>query len=170
MLKKIEIIITFLLTISAVCHSDIRKEIEELEKGKINKQVVLSPVEPNYYILSNGRRIDLNQWNMVVFMQSTCKYCKEFDPIIKQFTNEKNIKTTVFSFDGLSDGNFDLVLPVSNEIVATFFRDLPVATPTVFLVNVDDLTTFPVSQGSMTKIDFENQIQKTFMSALEEYK
>ena len=166
-IKKIGILVTFLLIISTVCHGDIRKEIEEIEKGKV-KEVVLQKAEPNYYLLPNGQSIDLNEWNMVVFIQSTCKYCKEFDPIIKQFANEKNIKITVFSFDGLSDGNFDLVLPVSNEIVATFFRDLPVATPTVFLVHIDKLTTLPVSQGSMTKGDFENQIKKTLMSIPEE--
>lgn len=160
-IKKIGIFITSLLIIATVSHADIRKEIEELEneKGNVSQQV-----EKNNYILPNGKSVDLNQWNMVIFIQSTCKYCKEFDPIIQKFTNEKNIKTTVFSFDGLSDGNFELVLPVSNEIVATFFRDLPVATPTVFLVNIDNLTTLPVSQGSMTKVDFENQVKKTLMS------
>lgn len=166
-IKKMGILVTFLLIVSTVCHGDIRKEIEEIEKGKV-KEFVSQKAEPNYYLLPNGQSIDLNEWNMVVFIQSTCKYCKEFDPIIKQFANEKNIKITVFSFDGLSDGNFDLVLPVSNEIVATFFRDLPVATPTVFLVHIDNLTTLPVSQGSMTKGDFENQIKKTLMSIPEE--
>lgn len=160
-IKKIGIFITSLLIIVTVSHADIRKEIEELENGKVN---VSQQVEKNNYLLPNGKSVDLNEWNIVIFIQSTCKYCKEFDPIIKEFANEKNIKTTVFSFDGLSDGNFDLVLPVSNEIVANFFRDLPVATPTVFLVNIDNLITLPVSQGSMTKVDFENQIKKTLMS------
>ena len=154
-IKKIVILITSLLIFITVSHADIRKEIEKLES---EKKIVSQSIE------QNDKFVDLNQWNMVIFIQSTCKYCKEFDPIIKQFTNENNIKTTVFSFDGLSDGNFDFVLPVSNEIVATFFRDLPVATPTVFLVNIDNLITLPVSQGTMTKVDFENQIKKTFMS------
>lgn len=159
--------IFFSIIISTYCYADIKTEIEHLEiqKNNLNKREPL-----NLYNLPNKNFVNLNEWNLVIFMQSTCKYCLEFDPVIKKVADELGIKTIVFSFDGLSDGHFENVLPVTNEIVANFFRDLPVATPTTFLVNVDDLTTLPLSQGAMTKTEFENRIKITFSQRMGEGK
>lgn len=173
MIMKIKLItiITLITIISTNSYGNIKEEIEYLEtkKNKVNK---VQEIEiPNLYKLTDKKSINLNKWNLVIFIQSTCQYCIKFDPIIKEVAGEIGIKTVVFSFDGLSDGNFEQVLPVNNEIVANFFRDLPVATPTTFLVNIDDLTTLPLSQGAMQKFEFENQIRKTFiLSQSEEMK
>ncbi|MFQ1018098.1 type-F conjugative transfer system pilin assembly thiol-disulfide isomerase TrbB [Gilliamella sp. BG7] len=163
MKKTIVIIITMILTVSSSCYGNIKADIERLEIAKNKENEAQTIKSPNFYKLPNGQSVNLNDWNLVIFIQSTCQYCIKFDPIIRQVADELGIKTVVFSFDGLSDGNFEQVLPATNEIVANFFRDLPVATPTTFLVNVNDLTTLPVSQGSMKKIEFENQIKKTFI-------
>jgi len=73
----------------------------------------------------------------------------------------------VFSFDGMSDGAFDLVYPVNKSIVAAFYRDLPVATPTTFLVNIHTIVTAPVSQGKMAAPDFLSRINNTLTALLE---
>ena len=164
MKKKMIAIITLMTIISTNCYGNIKEDIERLEiKKNKGDKIQVSTKLPNLYQLPNKKSIDLNEWNLVIFIQSTCQYCIKFDPIIKQVAQEMGIKTVVFSFDGLSDGNFEQVLPVTNEIVANFFRDLPVATPTTFLVNVNDLTTLPLSQGTMQKFENENQIKKTFI-------
>lgn len=33
---------------------------------------------PVWYPLSDGRRVDLQDWKLVLFMQSTCQYCRQF--------------------------------------------------------------------------------------------
>jgi type-F conjugative transfer system pilin assembly thiol-disulfide isomerase TrbB len=162
MKKIIMAIITIISVISTNCYGNIKEDIEHLEINKSKGSTKIAE-PPNLYELPNKKLINLNDWNLVIFIQSTCQYCIKFDPIIKKVAEELGIKTVVFSFDGLSDGNFEQVLPATNEVVANFFRDLPVATPTTFLVNVNDLTTLPLSQGSMNKIEFENQIKKTFI-------
>lgn len=165
-MKYFKIFISCIFIIfSSHIQANIKDEIAELEKNKVNNSnIEIKTQQPVNYVLPNKTVINLNDWVLVVFIQSTCEYCKKFDPIIKKVTEKIKMNTFVFSFDGLSDGVFEQVIPVNNQVVSTFFRDIPVATPTTFLVNVNDLITAPISQGNITENDLINQLNKTFIS------
>lgn len=142
-------------------------QIRSIEKSKYEETIKNEP-EANLLMLSNGGSVDLNQWLLVTFINSTCSHCQKFDPILKKVSDDMKINTFIFSFDGLGDSSFPNVYPVTDEIVASFYRDLPVATPTVFLVNINDLRAAAISQGEMPEIAFKNQIIKTFISLRDE--
>ncbi|EHF1381103.1 type-F conjugative transfer system pilin assembly thiol-disulfide isomerase TrbB, partial [Salmonella enterica subsp. enterica serovar Newport] len=38
---------------------------------------------PVWYTLSDGRKVNLQDWKVVLFMQSTCQYCRQFAPVLK---------------------------------------------------------------------------------------
>ena len=86
---------------------------------------------PRWFRLSNGRQVNLADWKVVLFMQGHCPYCHQFDPVLKQ-----------------------LALPVPPDVMQTFFPNIPVATPTTFLVNVNTLEALPLLQGATDAAGF----------------
>ncbi len=44
---------------------------------------------PVWYPLSDGRKVNLQEWKVVLFMQSTCQYCRQFAPVLKAFSQQQ---------------------------------------------------------------------------------
>ncbi|EOI7436046.1 type-F conjugative transfer system pilin assembly thiol-disulfide isomerase TrbB [Yersinia enterocolitica] len=101
-----------------------------------------------WYALSDGRQVDLREWTVVLFMQSTCHYCQQFDPLLKVFAQRIGLSVFAFSLDGKGDAAYPDVLPATPDVMLEFFQGgLPVATPTLFLTNVNTMETYPLLQG-----------------------
>lgn len=101
-----------------------------------------------WYVLSDGRQVDLREWTVVLFMQSTCHYCQQFDPLLKVFAQRIGLSVFAFSLDGKGDAAYPDVLPATPDVMLEFFQGgLPVATPTLFLTNVNTMETYPLLQG-----------------------
>jgi thiol-disulfide isomerase/thioredoxin len=43
---------------------------------------------PVWYSLNDGRKVNLQDWKVVLFMQSTCQYCRQFAPVLKAFLSK----------------------------------------------------------------------------------
>jgi type-F conjugative transfer system pilin assembly thiol-disulfide isomerase TrbB len=169
MLKLVHLpIALLLLVISGSAFSSVIEEIAALEawkeKGEQSQGPVASVEAPRktmQYTLQNGTVVDLSRWQFVVFSRSDCKYCHQFAPVLREVSQTLQIPVFVYSFDGRDDSGLGPVAPALPEVVQTFFPELPIATPTTFLLNVDNMVTVPVYQGST---DAENLRARMGMS------
>ncbi len=117
------------------------------------------PVKPPSLMqLPNGRRADMKDYAVVLFMQAHCQYSTKFDPLLKSWADQHNIRVYPYTLDGGGDGSYpnpliprklDPAAPIADEIVTFFGNGLPIATPTAFVVNVNTLKAYPLTQGVM---------------------
>lgn len=112
------------------------------------------PLTLRNYRLSNGRQINLADWKVVLFMQGHCPYCHQFDPVLKSLSARVGFGVMAYTIDGQGDASFPDALPAPPEVMKTFFPNLPVATPTTFLVNVNTLEALPLLQGATDEQGF----------------
>ncbi|MEM8167764.1 type-F conjugative transfer system pilin assembly thiol-disulfide isomerase TrbB [Morganella morganii] len=118
------------------------------------------------YALPDGRTVNLNDYTLVLFMQSECIYCRQFDPLLKQWADMRGFKVFVYSLNGQGDPSFPDAIPAPQSVVQTFFGSgIPVMTPTLFLVEVNTLKTAPLAQGLTPLPEIENRLHRTLMSA-----
>lgn len=150
--------ILFFFSIS-VCAST-WDDIAAIEAEKIqNKSAEKSRQKPvnvektaRWFQLSDGRKVNLNNWTIVLFMQSTCSYCHQFDPILRQLSEESGLSVFAYSLDGQGDAAYPDALPVPPEVMVEYFQSgIPIATPTTFLTNINTNTAFPLLQGAADK-------------------
>lgn len=111
---------------------------------------------PNLKTLTDGRRVNLNDYAVVVFMQRGCQYSAKFDPKLKAWADETGMKVYPYTLDGYGDTSFPVALiprkagpnePIAGEILTFFGNGLPIATPTTFMVNVNTNMAYPLYQG-----------------------
>lgn len=158
-----------LLMLSTVTLASTRTEIERLynPKGMVAQSASSEPVQsageqdvpktkpaPRWYRLSNGRQVNLADWKVVLFMQRSCPWCHQFDPVLKKVAQQYGLSVFPYTLDGQGDATFPEALPVPPEVMQTFFPNIPVATPTTFLVNVNTLEALPLLQGATDAAGF----------------
>jgi type-F conjugative transfer system pilin assembly thiol-disulfide isomerase TrbB len=162
------------LLLNTVAQASTWDDIRAIEAAKGNPSTS-APVEPaksavkpaRWATLSNGQRVNLNDWKVVVFMQSTCAYCQRFDPMLKAFSEESGLSVTAFSLDAKGDAAFPDALQATPEVMVQFFTPgMPVATPTTFLVNVHTLATYPLLQGAVDKPALASRLDEVFQVAM----
>ncbi|WP_416054297.1 F-type conjugal transfer protein TrbB [Pectobacterium versatile] len=155
--------------------ASVRDEIKSLEANKrIEKKSTEEltsynkTIEPKLSLMSlgDGRQVDMKDYAIVLFMQANCKYSKEFDPMIKTWADKHNIKIYPYTLDGGGDVSFPTPLiprktepgaPLADEIMTFFGNGLPIATPTAFVVNVNNLKAYPLTQGQMELTALESR-------------
>lgn len=121
-----------------------------------------STSQPRWFRLSNGKQVNLRDWKVVLFMQGQCPYCQKFDPVLKQLAGQYGFSVFPYTIDGQGDAAFPEALPVPPEVMQTFFPNIPVATPTTFLVNVHTLAAWPLLQGATDAPGFMARIDTVF--------
>jgi type-F conjugative transfer system pilin assembly thiol-disulfide isomerase TrbB len=141
--------------------------MEALKTTRINDKAVTVQAKPvSLMALPDGRRVDMNDYAVVLFMQSHCEYSAKFDPIMKGWADQHGIRVYPYSLDGGGDSSFPTPLiprktdpsaPLANEIMTFFGNGLPIATPTAFVVNVHTLKAYPLTQGVMDIPVLENR-------------
>lgn len=120
-----------------------------------------------WYTLSNGQRVDLSQWKVVLFMQGHCPFCHQFDPLLKNVSEQTGLSVFAYTIDGQGDPAYPEALPALAEVMQTFFpAPMPIATPTTFLVNVNTLDAWPIMQGASDERGFLNRLDTVFQEAL----
>lgn len=123
---------------------------------------------PVWYSLSDGRKVNLRDWTVVLFMQSTCQYCRQFAPVLKTFSQQTGLDVFPVSLDGKGDAEFPDVLPATPDVMVEYFQSgLPVATPTTFLTNVNTMETWPLLQGAADPGEFRNRLNDVLRMALD---
>ena len=123
---------------------------------------------PVWYTLSDGRKVNLQDWKVVLFMQSTCQYCRQFAPVLKAFSQQTGLDVFPISLDRKGDAEFPDVLPATPDVMVEYFQSgLPVATPTTFLTNVNTMETWPLLQGAAETGEFRSRLDEVLRMALD---
>lgn len=123
---------------------------------------------PVWYSLNDGRKVNLQDWKVVLFMQSTCQYCRQFAPVLKAFSQQTGLDVFPISLDGKGDAEFPDVLPATPDVMVEYFQSgLPVATPTTFLTNVNTMETWPLLQGAAGPGEFRSRLNEVLRMALD---
>lgn len=118
------------------------------------------------YSFSKTQSTDLNNYEIVLFMQHGCHFCHHFDPKLREFAKELNISVGVFTLDGAGDDAFPDATPAREDIVDAMFSDLGVATPTTFLLNKETNDIELIAQGDMDIHEFQQRFNSA-IAALE---
>ncbi|EKK8547420.1 type-F conjugative transfer system pilin assembly thiol-disulfide isomerase TrbB [Salmonella enterica] len=123
---------------------------------------------PVWYPLSDGRQANLQDWKVVLFMQSTCQYCRQFAPVLKSLSQQTGLSVFPVSLDGKGDAEFPDVLPATPDVMVEYFQSgVPVATPTTFLTNVNTMETWPLLQGAAGAGEFRSRLDEVLRMALD---
>lgn len=123
---------------------------------------------PVWYLLSDGRQVNLQDWKVVLFMQSTCQYCRQFAPVLKSLSQQTGLSVFPVSLDGKGDTEFPDVLPATPDVMVEYFQSgVPVATPTTFLTNVNTMETWPLLQGAAGAGEFRSRLDEVLRMALD---
>lgn len=153
-------------------------EIRALEEAKAAAKVQAPVAEPEKPVkhtpapvihrLSDGRTVNLADWTVVLFMQSSCEYSQKFDPVLKAFSERSGLPVFPFSMDGKGDLTFPNVLPATPDVLVEYFQvGLPLATPTTFLTNVHTMETYPLLQQFADDMTFATRLDEVFRIALD---
>jgi type-F conjugative transfer system pilin assembly thiol-disulfide isomerase TrbB len=139
-----------------------REDIAAMDAAKTAHAVpatsAASTATPNLMALPDGRRVNMKDYAVVVFMQAHCQYSAKFDPTLKGWADQHGIRVYPYTLDGGGDVSFPVPLiprkinpasPLADEIMTFFGNGLPIATPTAFVVNVNTLKAYPLTQGVM---------------------
>lgn len=166
--------VTLLLALSGMAQAGTLDEVKSLWDPQGISRMASSPsqneasravttsFQPRWFRLSNGRQVDLRDWKVVLFMQGKCPYCHKFDPVLKQLAGQYGFSVFPYTIDGQGDEAFPEALPVPPDVMQTFFPNIPVATPTTFLVNVNTLAAYPVLQGATDAQGFMARVDTVF--------
>ncbi|NTZ41344.1 conjugal transfer protein TrbB [Enterobacter sp. JMULE2] len=152
-----------LLSLPLLASAGAREELMALEATKTAQSadaaaITASPAPASLMALPDGRRANMKDYAVVLFMQAHCEFSAKFDPLLKGWADEHAIKVYPYTLDGGGDVSFptpmvprksDLKSPIADEIVTFFGNGLPIATPTAFVVNVNTLKAYPLTQGVM---------------------
>lgn len=174
---KIKLLIAgSLLAVSACPLASTLDDIRALDEAKTAKQqaepTAAPPAKttpaPVIHRLSDGRTVNLADWTVVLFMQSTCEYSQKFDPVLKAFSERSGLPVFPFSMDGRGDITFSHVLPATPDVIMEYFQTgIPLATPTTFLTNVHTMETYPLLQQFADEITLASRLDEVFRIALD---
>ena len=167
---RLKVLLAAALLLPGLAQASVAEEIAALEQAKAQQGAQLpdfglpgnlpartAPAKPpNLMTLTDGRRVNLNDYAVVVFMQRGCQYSAKFDPKLTAWADETGIKVYPYTLDGYGDTSFPVALiprkagpnePIAGEILTFFGNGLPIATPTTFMVNVNTNMAYPLYQG-----------------------
>jgi len=167
---KFRIAIILLGLLPIISQANFLSELEALEANRVNQSNRAADIkapqknqEKRYFTLSSGKKMDVSDWQIVHFMSSTCSYCQQFNPVLKQVSETTGFPVFTYSFDGKGDIVFPDVFMANSEVVNNFFAELPRATPTDFLINVNTMVTLPLSQGATSADKFLQRLDEVLI-------
>ena len=154
-------VLTGVLLIAAGAQASTLEELRQLEAhkttpGKASQiQAVAtssSPVAPaaperRDYRLPDGRVVNLKNYKLVLFMQSRCGYCQQFDPLLKRVTAQLGLDVFPYTLDGMGDVSFPDAIPATEAVIRDMWSNMRPVTPAAFLVEVNTLKTLPLLYG-----------------------
>ena len=150
-------VLTGVLLIAAGAQASTLEELRQLEAhkttpGKASQMQTAatssSPVAPAVperrdYRLPDGRVVNLKNYKLVLFMQSRCGYCQQFDPLLKRVTAQMGLDVFPYTLDGKGDVSF----PATEAVIRDMWSNMRPVTPAAFLVEVNTLKTLPLLYG-----------------------
>lgn len=166
------VVLTLLLAVSGVQASTL-DELRQLEAHKVSSGKVsqaVSPASPAVgvatesarrdYRLPDGRGVNLKDYKLVLFMQSRCGYCQQFDPLLKRVTGLMGLDVFPYTLDGMGDASFPEAIPATEAVVRDMWGDMRPVTPAAFLVEVNTLKTLPLLYGIVDEQTLRQRIDE----------
>ncbi|EBA1772335.1 type-F conjugative transfer system pilin assembly thiol-disulfide isomerase TrbB [Salmonella enterica] len=163
-----------LLIATSVQASSTLEELRQLEShkttpGKASQiqtaATSLSPVAPAVperrdYRLPDGRVVNLKNYKLVLFMQSRCGYCQQFDPLLKRVTAQMGLDVFPYTLDGMGDASFPDAIPATEAVIRDMWSNIRPVTPAAFLVEVNTLKTLPLLYGIVDEQTLRQRIDE----------
>ncbi|EMA5319208.1 F-type conjugal transfer protein TrbB [Salmonella enterica] len=161
---KSKIVASLFMLFPLMVSAGVRDELAALDAAKRKPHEVIPSIQqssvkqPSLMALPDGRQVNMKDYAVVLFMQAHCQYSAKFDPQLKDWADQHDIKVYPYTLDGGGDPSYpspmiprktDQASPIADEIVTFFGNGLPIATPTAFMVNVNTLKAYPLTQGVM---------------------
>lgn len=166
--------LTGVLLISAGVQASTLEELRQLEShktapGKASQiqtaATSLSPVAPaaperRDYRLPDGQLVNLKDYKLVLFMQSHCGYCRQFDPLLKRVTAQMGLDVFPYTLDGMGDASFPDAIPATEAVIRDMWSTIRPVTPAAFLVEVNTLKTLPLLYGIVDEQTLRQRIDE----------
>ncbi|HEH7359343.1 TPA: type-F conjugative transfer system pilin assembly thiol-disulfide isomerase TrbB [Escherichia coli] len=166
--------LTGVLLIAAGAQASTLEELRQLEAHKTTpgkaSQVQTtatssSPVAPAVperrdYRLPDGRVVNLKNYKLVLFMQSRCGYCQQFDPLLKRVTAQMGLDVFPYTLDGMGDAFFPDAIPATEAVIRDMWSNMRPVTPAAFLVEVNTLKTLPLLYGIVDERTLRQRIDE----------
>ncbi|EBE6033528.1 type-F conjugative transfer system pilin assembly thiol-disulfide isomerase TrbB [Salmonella enterica] len=167
-------VLTGVLLIATSVQASTLEELRQLEShkttpGKASQiqtaATSLSPVasavpERRDYRLPDGRVVNLKNYKLVLFMQSRCGYCQQFDPLLKRVTAQMGLDVFPYTLDGLGDTSFPDAIPATEAVIRDMWSNMRPVTPAAFLVEVNTLKTLPLLYGIVDEQTLRQRIDE----------
>lgn len=87
----------------------------------------------------------------VFFFASTCPYCHQFSPVLKNLATELQAEVLPLSFDNQPLPEFKDVLPATSDWTTIAFKNEAIHYPALFIVNPELEAMYPVAIGSLNE-------------------
>ncbi|MBN6421789.1 type-F conjugative transfer system pilin assembly thiol-disulfide isomerase TrbB [Escherichia coli] len=169
-----QVLTGLLLVAACVQASSTLEELRQLEAhkttpGKASQiqtaATSLSPVAPAVperrdYRLPDGRVVNLKNYKLVLFMQSRCGYCQQFDPLLKRVTAQMGLDVFPYTLDGMGDVSFPDAIPATEAVIRDMWSNIRPVTPAAFLVEVNTLKTLPLLYGIVDEQTLRQRINE----------
>ncbi|ENY3092699.1 F-type conjugal transfer protein TrbB [Salmonella enterica] len=177
-----KIAVSLFLLFPLMASAGVREELAALDAAKTKAHEVLPSTQQsvgkasNLMTLPDGRKVNMKDYAVVLFMQAQCQYSAKFDPQLKGWASQHGIKVYPYTLDGGGDTSYptpmiprktDPASPIADEIVTFFGNGLPIATPTAFVVNVNTLKAYPLTQGVMDIPTLESRMASLIQADLD---
>lgn len=85
----------------------------------------------------------------VFFFASTCPYCHQFSPVLRQVASEVGAKVLPLSFDNQPLPEFKDMLPATPDWTTVAFKNQSIHYPALFIANPATQALYPVSIGAL---------------------
>ena len=95
----------------------------------------------------------------VFFFASTCPYCHQFSPILRNVANALDAHVLALSFDNQPLPEFKDYLPVTNDWTTVAFKNEAIHYPALFIANPETQTLYPVSIGSLSESELTARLE-----------
>lgn len=121
--------------------------------------VVTEPLRKEYR-LPDGRVVNLKDYKLVLFMQSRCGYCQQFDPLLKSVATQMGLSVFAYTLDGMGDMSFPEAIPATEAVIRDMWGSIRPVTPAAFLVEVNTLKTLPLLYGIVDEQTLRQRIDE----------
>ncbi|EEW0765667.1 type-F conjugative transfer system pilin assembly thiol-disulfide isomerase TrbB [Escherichia albertii] len=108
----------------------------------------------------DGRVVNLKNYKLVLFMQSRCGYCQQFDPLLKRVTAQMGLDVFPYTLDGKGDVSFPDAIPATEAVIRDMWSNMRPVTPAAFLVEVNTLKTLPLLYGIVDEQTLRQRIDE----------
>ncbi len=82
------------------------KTASSAEAAAITASTIPVPAPASLMALPDGRRANMKDYAVVLFMQAHCQYSAKFDPLLKGWADEHAIRVYPYTLDGGGDVSY----------------------------------------------------------------